>query len=502
VQLLDSGSRDTSFGVDGIAHVEGVGSGVDRAEDVDVMPDGRVIVVGSAMLERAWHVTVARLNMDGTPDLAFGHRGYVRWRGDMDHASGMAVRVQPDGRIIVAGHATRDTAIVPVVLRFMPDGGLDPTFGSDGVADITGSALYELALAVALASEGRVVIGTSARDSLSAAYGEAGVIRLLPDGTLDPSFGVGGRVRIRPTDAGYAANVVEVDMEGRVVVLASSNAVARLDEHGTLDPTFSGDGVAFVDPGSFGFASAMAVEPAGRIVLAGQIGLGDSADFIAARLRSDGAPDFTFSSDGVAQVHVTGNEDGAHGVAVDSEGRVFLGGYADRDGTGSGYQFAAAQLTPLGFPDVVFGSNGVTILDFESGPYERARAVALDADGRFVLAGTAQTTLGGEDFAVGRLLPRLGVPTEPGPEGGQEVVAVHPNPVRTRGQIRLGVNVPGLVTVSAYDALGRRVAIVHDGVLGVGQHTFPLDTTGWTSGIYALRVSSGRRTTMARFTVR
>jgi uncharacterized delta-60 repeat protein len=453
------------------------------------------------MLERVWHVTVARLNIDGTPDMTFGHHGYVHWKGDLDHASGMAVRVQPDGRVVVAGQAARDSAIVPIVLRFMSDGGLDPSFGNDGVADITGSALYEPALAVALAPDGRVVIGTSALDSLSAAYGEAGVTRLLPDGTLDPSFGIGGRVRIRPTDAGYAAHVVEVEQNGRDDVMASSNALARLDEHGALDPTFAGGGVAFVDLGSFGFASAMAVEPAGRIVLAGRTGLGDSADFIAARLRSDGALDFTFSADGIAQVHVTGNEDGANGVAVDSEGRVFLGGYADRDGTGSGYQFAAAQLTSLGFPDVVFGSNGVTILDFETGPAERARAVALGADGRFVLAGTAQTPLGGEDFAVGRLLPRLGVPSEPGPEGGHVGIAFHPNPVRTRGQVRLRVEVPGLFTASAYDALGRRVAIVHDGILGVGQHTFPLDTSRWPSGIYVLRVSTERRTTMARFTV-
>ncbi|WP_145244069.1 delta-60 repeat domain-containing protein [Urbifossiella limnaea] len=228
-------------------------------------------------------------------------------------------------------------------------------------------------------------------------------------GTFDPSFGVAG---VSP-DLGGAAAVV-VDPLGRVVLAGTADGagghdflVTRLNPDGTPDTTFGTGGTAAVDiAGGDDVAAAVALDAAGRVVVAGVSTTGDLGRFAVARLTAAGAPDPTFGTGGTVAFHVAaGATDTATGVAVDpADGGVVVGGYTT---TGTISRFAAARLTSAGILDAGFGGGGVTSFTIRGADNEKAFDLALDPAGRIVLAGQSWNIVAFADLeaSVARLSP-------------------------------------------------------------------------------------------------
>src|SRR5262249_40900678 len=143
-------------------------------------------------------------------------------------------------------------------------------------------------------------------------------------------------------------------------------------------------------------AYGLAIQPNGRIVVVGkaQIDANGNYDFAVARLTATGALDGTFANNNgketVAFDNGGNNEDGATSVALQADGRIGLGGYAQETANG-GYAFAAARLTTDGTLDNTFGSGGKQTVVFLGGDKRAdAQAVAVGADGKIVLAGNSE----------------------------------------------------------------------------------------------------------------
>ena len=324
--------RDPGFGTDGVALVDR-GQTSEIGFDLAVQPDGKVVVVGEASAGGATDALVTRLNPDGTRDTAFG----IRLLGEAgEYDGGNAVALQPDGRIVVVGYTTKHDDVA--VWRLLPSGEPDRSFSGDGFQPID-SGGSELGSDVAIAPDGRIVV---------VGY---------------TSVGPGG----------------------------GTIAVYRLTAEGSPDGTFDGDGAYGFGGTGYDRGYAVAVQPDGRILVAGE----DSTDssMRVYRFRVDGQPDPTFSTDGVAQIE--GNTRVVLDLALRQDGAVYVLGSAYN---GQDYDGAVFRLTPGGQVDAAFGGPVGARLDL--GGDETFSSIALTRAGQVVLAGN---TSAGADAVVGRL---------------------------------------------------------------------------------------------------
>jgi uncharacterized delta-60 repeat protein len=377
-----SGDPDPRFDVDG-RRAFGYG-GDDRATDVALLPDGRIVMAGWTTVNGDLFVT--RLTRRGDFDPRFGRGGTTDLDlGRDDRANALAL--EPDGKLVVAGRTSRRAGDM-AVLRLRPDGSLDRAFARGGVATL-GTARADAAYDVAVQPEGRIVVAGSGGEGADIA-----LVRLRRDGAIDRGFGVRGRAAV---DLGgiEIASAVALQRDGRIVAAGATTqgddvAVVRLNRDGTPDRRFGRRGRVLIDAGGSDEASAVAVRPDGRIVVAGSTSLG--ADMVVVRLRRDGSLDRGFGRRGIRRIGF-GGDDLAFDLALRPDGGIVVAGRGGR-----GQTMALARLRPGGALDPAFGRRGRATVDF-AGDRDTALALAVGREGRIVLAGSSDVQV-----AVTRLL--------------------------------------------------------------------------------------------------
>jgi uncharacterized delta-60 repeat protein len=294
------------------------------------------------------------------------------------------VLVQPNGRIIVAGGGAAASSFC--VVRLRTNGTLDTTFGSGGKQVIDFGGDDESVYGAALQADGKIVL---AGDS----HLKVAVARLKPNGALDASFEGDGK-KIFSWGALSRAQAVVVAPNGKILLAGFSGPeggniqVARLKTNGLLDTTFGTGGKAAVDFGGDDFGMAMARQADGRILVAGR---SSAAGAVVARLRATGTPDPDFDGDGRVTLPGGGS---ASAVLVQPDRNIVVAGNA----MGSGVM-AVTRLTPAGALDPTFGAGGTASIDFGS-LADLAAGAALQPNGKIVVAGYTQAS---EDVAVARL---------------------------------------------------------------------------------------------------
>ena len=275
------GDLDTSFDGDGKVTTEGI-LGVVSA--VAIQSDGKIVAAGASNNA----VTLFRYNSNGTLDTTFSGDGKVTTAVGTRN-SAHTVAIQSDGKIVVAGNSLSGDFLRILLLRYNSNGSLDTTFSGDGIVTIDFSEDNEFATALAIQSDGKIV-----------AAGQGGgasflVLRTNSNGTLDNTFGGGdGFVITDISGSGDVSipNAVAIQPDGRILAAGevgssgSDFALARYNSIGTLDTTFSGDGIVTTDFSSSteDSARAMAIQRNnGRIVVAGG---GAADDFVLARYHA------------------------------------------------------------------------------------------------------------------------------------------------------------------------------------------------------------------------
>jgi len=433
--LLPLEARDVPALVGGLDPSFGTGGSVttdfgftDAAAAVAVQADGKIVAVGSADGGSA-DFAIARYNPDGTLDTTFDTDGKVDITlGGIDKAT--AVAVQADGKIVVAGYTngTGATEFDFAVVRLNPDGSLDTTFDADGKVligfNIGGAGRQDdKANAVAIQADGAIVLaGSVERAGLDDV--DFGLVRLLPTGALDATFSGDGKAVVAfDLAVGFredVANAVAIQSDGKIVAAGYAQksatdfdfAVARLDAAGALDPSFDGDGRATVDFGFDDRASGVVIQSDSKIVVAGTDD-GGAADFALTRLNTDGTLDATFNAAGTGAIGSApgkltfnfgslGVVERANAVALQGDGKIVVAGFTALDGVvGNPNNIAVARVNPDGTLDATFGTDGKAAIDL--GGDDQAFGVALQSNGRVVVAGS---TAG--NFAVARLFGTVG----------------------------------------------------------------------------------------------
>lgn len=244
-------------------------------------------------------------------------------------------------------------------------------------------------------------------------------------GDLDPTFGSGGSVRLLRSEENIALRAVAVQPDLKIVAAGGDSTtnsvlVVRLLPNGAMDPSFgSGGQVTTSFPGGFGEARAVALQPDGKIVVAGAVDGDGNSDFLVARYNSDGSPDGSFGGgDGIQAIPIAaGKEERAEAVAIGASGRILVTGEIS---LGGGNRLAGvAALKAEGEPDATFSGDGVTAIDTTTPDDDEGVAIAELPDGR-VLVGDETGVGGGDGFTLVQLLA-TGVP-DPGFGGGDGFV--------------------------------------------------------------------------------
>lgn len=323
-----------------------------------------------------------------TTDIGGGHSDQI-----------MGIAIQPNGKIVVVGTA-RDNL---VVARYNTNGSLDATFSADGKLT-TNFGGIDNAEDVAIQSNGKILVtGTRClNEGWPNGNCDLAVARYLSNGTLDSTFSGDGKLT---TAFGSGANGtwsgVAIQPNGKIVVAGYMRnganfdfAVYRYNANGILDATFSGDGRASVGfaSGPEDLATDLVLQPDGKIVVGGvscdsvEPPPWQNCDFAAIRLNANGSLDNTFSGDG-RQVINFGGLDLSDGISLQADGKIVLAGYKE---TPTESYFAVARLNTNGTLDTSFRGTGKATTGFGVGSNAHGRDIRVQSDGKILVVGSAR----------------------------------------------------------------------------------------------------------------
>jgi uncharacterized delta-60 repeat protein len=399
------GDLDPTFGSGGRVTTSFFGV-FDRAWAAAVQTDGKIVAAGDAVDSSIRDFALARYNTDGSLDPTFGVGGEVTtsFFGSNDEAR--AVAIQGDGKIVVAGWALNASTDWDFALaRYKTDGSLDSTFGTGGKVTTDFFGFADFANAVAIQGDSKIVVaGDAAHSFTSPTNYDFALARYNADGTLDSTFGSGGKVTTEFSGNDDSAQGLAIQGDGKIVAAGfavvtapvGDFALARYNPDGTLDTAFGTGGKVTTDfRGGSDAAHGVAIQGDGKIVAAGVNAIGNG-DFALARYNADGTLDGTFGTGGRVSTGFLGDRDSATAVAIQGDGKIVAVGSAN----GTDYEFALARYNPDGTLDGTFGSGGKVTTDFFGGD-DFANGAAIQADGDITAAGYAPTGSSTE-FALAR----------------------------------------------------------------------------------------------------
>ncbi|MEZ5425082.1 MAG: delta-60 repeat domain-containing protein [Pyrinomonadaceae bacterium] len=395
--LAAAGDLDPTFDSDGVVFTA-VSSGNDEANSMVIDSAGRIVVAGYSDNGSDNDFAVVRYNTDGSLDTSFDSDGIVTTDFNSNQDLANSVAIDSQGRIVVAGLSNNQFAIV----RYNADGSLDTTFDSDGKVRTSVGSNTSKGNSVAIDVNDKIIV---AGEVLNSGERDFAVVRYNTDGSLDTGFDTDGIVftdiNSNSNDEGYA---VAIDSAGKIVVsgrtfITGSNtdiAIVRYNSDGSLDTSFDTDGIVITDfngTGTFEQANDVVIDANNKIVVGGGVNNAGS-NFMLARYNTDGSLDTSFDTDGFQTVDF-GGPDSGRSIAIDSNGRIIVGGNTND-------AFGIARLNTDGSLDTNFGTMGKFSMYFGTDE-SPANAVAVDAYDRIVAAGSA-FPVGNQDFAVARLL--------------------------------------------------------------------------------------------------
>lgn len=389
------GALDPGFGSGGTVTTT-IGSGGSEVHALAIQSDGKIVAAGETAVASAGDFALARYNVNGTLDTGFGSGGAVTTAVGSLWSLARAVAVQPDGKIVAVGGSYDGSEYEFALVRYNASGSLDTTFGTGGevVTPIVASGGGE-AYAVALQTDGKIVVGGSSGDNRDFV-----LARYNPDGSLDTGFGASGIVQ---TAIGVL-RALALQPDGKIVAAGGSGffALARYNSDGSLDASFGTGGTVTTDPIGQGFGNALALQADGKIVVGGTIAIsgpfGSSSSFALLRFTADGTLDTQF---GTMVSYLTTPSMAASALVQQSDGKVVLAGYYDSNM----YGFALARYNGTdGSLDSSFGVSGIVTTPLGANG-SVSDAIGLEPDGRIVLGGYTETGSNdpsGEQFVLAR----------------------------------------------------------------------------------------------------
>lgn len=413
VSMGQTSMLDLTFGNGGLVTTPFVIPGqrvqVSAAYSVIVQPDNKIIAAGSAAGVTGTTIAVIRYLPNGSLDNTFGQGGKVSTLiGNSCYATSVAL--QPDGKIIVGGSLEPFSTGDFIIARYLSNGSLDNTFGTNGIVTTDFGSSYDYISSIIVQSDGNILaIGQhfTATSGNFPNYGLA-MSRYNIAGNLDKSFGINGKVTFDDLNGNGKSADIQEDKKivvGGTKMSGSTNnynifhAVARFNFNGTLDNTFGNNGIATTDLHNNNISFIPPSTLGTKILANGKIITGAYANGLAeckycnnyalVQYNSNGTADNSFGNNGIVITDILlGKEETTSCIAI-NQNKIILGGWIDS--TSVNDDFAIVRYNMNGTVDNSFGTNGIVITDFKLKVDDYLNSIAIQPDNKIVAAGINYT---------------------------------------------------------------------------------------------------------------
>ncbi|HPG61473.1 MAG TPA: delta-60 repeat domain-containing protein [Casimicrobium sp.] len=429
-----------------------IGSRDDSAAAMTRQPDSKVLLAGTCYDGTNNDFCVARYTPNGTLDTSWNGTGKVITAIGSGSDTASAMTLQPDGKVLLAGKCDNNSGYYEFcATRYNANGTLDLTWNGTGQVMTTINGAWDSAQAITLQPDGKVLLAGTCYIGPGSDFCAA---RYNLNGTLDTTWNGTGKVI---TDIGIvlsSAAAIAVQPDGKVLLAGycynggnNDFCATRYNANGTLDTTWNGTGrVITAMGGGDGTASAMTLQPDGKVLLAGTC----SSDFCAARYNANGSLDTSWNGTGKLLSAIGSGYDSAGAITLQPDGKVLLAGYCYN---GTNNDFCAARYNSNGTLDTTWNSTGKVITAIGSSD-DTSTAMTLQPDGRVLLAGNCRNGTYTE-FCVARY--------DGGPFGYQNC--------------KLDIDGDGSVLATTDMLIGNRVALGITGSAVVNGVAFPPTAT-------------------------
>ncbi len=435
VRYLPDGTLDDNFGTEGIVLTD-FGSGSDVIFSVAIQQDGKILAGGMAWNGSDFDFAAARYNTDGSLDNSFGTNGKLTTAIGSGNDKGKSLKIQADWSIVLGGTANTGSGNDFALVRYLSDGTLDNTFGTNGKVTTPVMSDNDMGFSLAIQSDWSIVLGGTAFNGTDFDFALA---RFTATGTLDNSFGNNGKVITQLS--GYKDFIWSVD-----------------------------------------------VQPDGKILAAGY-GSPDSLhkDIGLVRYNSDGSLDNTFGNNGKVLTALSNGDDDAYSVILQPDGKIIAGGFsADNNDV---EHYALVRYNTDGTVDNTFGISGKVITTMSTGRNE-IYSMALQPDGKIVAAGFS-TDSTGVYFSAARYLTDLNLGVIDLSASGNAIL-IYPNPVAQNAVLEYILTKEETVTIRLVNMEGKVVkTFAENQKQASGAHKQPLSLgSELASGTYYIVIST------------
>jgi uncharacterized delta-60 repeat protein len=441
LRYSDSGILDNTFDGDGKV-LTTISANDDLIRSIDIQSDGKIVATGYTWIGSDQVIAVHRYKNDGSLDNTFGTNGIVTTSVNQAGSDANNVIIQSDGKIVVVGSTTDGGNYDLAIVRYIGNAGtgdLDITLnGTGNVLTSIGSQSSGIR-SVALQTDGKIVAAGYASNGTN---NDIAVVRYTDTGIPDNAFNTTGKVLTAvggASDEGYG---VAVQPDGKIVVAGtawngSNNdiAVLRYNSNGSLDNSFGGDGIVTTDIlSNDNVAYGVAIQPDGKIVVVGYANNGSNNDFAAVRYHSDGTLDGSFGGDGIVTTAVGISNDEGSCVTLQSDGKIVAAGFSNN---GVDNDAVIVRYNIDGTLDASFDSDGRVILDI-AGDGDELYGITMQSDGKILVTGWTSNG-SNNDIVVLRY----------------SSAGVLDNSFDTDGKV--------ITSLSSYDDVGQSIAVQSDG---------------------------------------
>lgn len=410
-RLHSNGSLDSDFDGDGIAIVPFTTSPspeliYSHEIQLALQNDGKLVAAG---LREADGVPsafgIVRFNSNGSLDGSFGSGDKVNSPASLaTHHDVGGLAIQGDGKILIAGPTGTDSSNSSLtVLRYLPSGTLDATFGSGGVVVHNLSPFgFDIVQGIALLPSASIVVGHQGEGEPG--FYDFSLVRLNSAGAIDGSFGISGIANVNFFDqfSSVTGDDVVVTNDDKILVAGTRTsarsgyaiAITRYGTNGSLDLTFDGDGRRIIEPSAWYlplFEGALLAQPDGKlIVAASQQNLSNDLDIYLQRLLPDGTADPSFGSAGITTVSAGAVQERVNCAVLQPDGKILVGASQQINGKLSE---VLVRFLKNGQIDASFGTGGFVSLIVGTG-HTFIYNLGVQADGKIIAVGRSDSPSG------------------------------------------------------------------------------------------------------------
>lgn len=493
---------DSTFNDDGISTLD-FGESYESVFSIAVQADGKIVTGGFTEASGKQKYAVSRYLVDGTLDNTFNGTGSNTHHVGTEQLDVIySIAIQIDGKIVAAGRSFNSQPAISVA-RYNVDGTLDNTFSGDGklTTDPSAGGYGGEAQVVKLQADGKILVAGGAFDGSNQYFA---VTRYLTDGTLDNTFGGDGIVTtdIFVYNSNEYANGLLIQPDGKIILTGSTYntiindvevAAIRYNADGSLDVSFDGDGITTGDIGDtqdYMFCSALQAD--GKIIVAGfSVGsvADDDYDMSITRFNPDGSFDTGFDGDGKRIIDLTPDEDDViNAIAIQDDGKILLVGY---NTTSFENHFTLTRLNSNGSTDIDFGVGGTFVSDFS--PFDIGLSVAIQPDGKILAGGTTENYTGDTDMLLLRYSNEEDEPQTVENMNTISTIQVFPNPAHHNISLNFNLLNDAYLSFGLKDIYGKNITTFNQNVFyiaGNNKIQFSLPA-GIASGTYFIAITNG-----------